>query len=224
MSLPLTAPRDLRARPGLTLGLRSDVTDYGNPTDWLYPPRRRKRGPLTPEEQAAGLMPLPPAPAGGIRARIWAFIVGASGGTRSTIVSPQFLGPAVFMDTVMSHIQAGTAVGGYSWLYAEDDSGNADSGSATLIPTGTPIFERVGRAVGTNAVNEIVEHFPNQGDSAQNASINAYRFGYLVPIVGPWFLKLSVRAQAAASTSVKGQARIIEGPSVEALLPLIAAA
>ncbi len=202
--------------PSLLPHVREDLRDYRVPGSHFHRPLalgafRLPSGRLVPQPSAipGGTPGLLTAPA----ARLWPFTAKAQAATtRSTVVSPAFIGPALLTTVMLDYQKNSTAVGGISFFYSPENGGTLDSGAVTTLPTGTPILlPHSFHEAAANYLDEVDEHLNPQVNDTAGRTIYTYDLGFLVPIIGPFFLKVSVRAGAVENVRVAGLLRVLEG-------------
>jgi len=211
----LTPARNLGARPELFPGLRADVTDYGNPGIHLRPARRRKRGALTPEDVAEGVVAIPDVGGVAIGTRFWPIHVSTAAATRTTIVSPAFTAPAMIY---AYHLEFGNPAGEAeaALIWSPEGGGEVQDGAETLVPSGTKVFEPIGyRVTGTTFTGSIREAWSLR---AGISHAMAAPIRYIVRHQGQFFLKFTMRGGAASPISSRGEFIVLEAATYAELV------
>lgn len=219
--LPLTPARALGASDVALGPLRADVTDYGPGKIWLPPAGKRKRGPITPEDQAQGVVPIPELGAGGLTSRTWPFYGLVSVGQRVTIlVSSAFAGPALIQHFRFMARAPGGVIGRTALYWSEDGSGGINDSLGLEVPSGTPLFDSIS-TFGALDVDEVAQGYANANDGSATVDHPDIFLNYIVPVDGQFFLKVRLRAGAGETAGTKGHVQLVQGPSVAALAALL---
>lgn len=202
--------------PLLLPQIREDLRDYPIPGHHLHRPLalgtlRLPSGRLVTQPSS-----IPPGTPGLITApsaRVWPFTAKTNTlATRSTVVSPPFIGPALLTDISLDYSRLSTIAGGISFFYSNDGSGQLNDGNPQTLPAGTPILMRHSfHEPIAQYIDEVEEHLNPQLNNTVVNTIYHYPINFLVPLIGTFFLKVSVRAGGTEHVRVTGLLRILEG-------------
>lgn len=176
------------------------------PVELVYPPTLPDRGAALVAPQTLALPSTP-------RVRLWPFLAAVFTGTRTTVVSPAFQGPAIIDSVFYNPSEVpNVSLGGFSIFWALDETGAQNNGSGAVIPTGTPIFDAVSFASSQiTQADEVVQNIPLSVPSNGLRGPRYARLGYPVSSEVPFFLKVSVRSSGGAEQAIYGVIRVLEG-------------
>jgi len=150
--------------------------------------------------------------------RTWPYHLSINANTRSTLISPQFSGPALIRRFRASTGNSASPEGGVGLIWATDNGGQQASGAGASIPSGTPIFESISLASGGSLSGDELAQVFSEQISGQTESITDIPVNYIIPFNGPFYLKITGRAFAGGGYDVKGFVTILQGPTTDELL------
>jgi len=199
-----------------------DEPSHG-PGTFVYPrPRARKLAGIAAADLADGVLNgAGPAGAEGVRTKLWSYFCDPSAAnTRTTVVSPPFVGPLLIHEMVMRYGGAVGAAGGMSLWYSTEGGGGATNVAPTVLPTGTKLFETASaRSGGTVDGEEVPEHIVYVAPSDAALTLHA-KPRLLIPVFDRVFLKISMRSSGTGGNHTRGWLGIYEGTSLAQLLML----